>query len=104
MNAKTKKKKYLIHQKLRQLRHDEYLVAKQKLPTVLNVNKRTFQRWMYLTLEDRLEIPADKLAILAKYFGCKMEDMFNYEIPHYNFSKLRNLRTDWLAREFNLVM
>lgn len=99
-----KQRKYTIYQKLNQLPHDEYRIAKHKLPMALKVNKRTFLRWVYLYKDERLEIPADKLAIIAKFLGCSVDEMFNYEIPQFNIAALRRLNHDQLAKDLNLVI
>lgn len=104
MNRKAfSKRKYNILDRLNQLPHEEYRIAKNKLPLALKISKRTFERWIYLSELDRLEIPADKLAIIAKYLCCTIEELFNYKIPQFNTSKLKMLEDDSLALELNLI-
>ena len=98
-----RKRKYLIFNELNKLPYEEHLIAKSKLPVVLGVSKRTFERWTYLYIDERLEIPADKLAILANYFDCPIEKLFNYTIPQYNTAQLKSLETNQLAEELNLT-
>lgn len=97
------KRKYTIQNKLNRLSHNEYRIAKNKLPIALNINKRTFDRWIYILQEDNAEIPADKLAVIAKFLGCKIEDMFNYKIPQYNTKKLQALKENDLAKSLKLI-
>ncbi len=96
-------RKYNILKHLKQLPHEEYKIAKNKLPLALNVSKRTFERWMYLTQDQSLEVPADKLAVIAKFFNVKIEEMFNYEIPQINTKHLKKLGNEKIANELNLT-
>ena len=98
-----KEKKYVILQRMQKLPHREYCIAKNKLPIALKVSKRTFEKWMYLTLKDPQEISADKLAVIAKYFGVFLEEMFNYPIPQYNLVQLKKLEENKFAIEIDLV-
>ena len=93
----------MILDKLNSLPHREFTIAKNKLPIALDVSKRTFERWIYTKLGERLEIPADKLAIIANYFGGTIEELFNYEIPQYNTRQLEKLNSNALALELNLT-
>ena len=97
------KRKYTIYTKLNKLTNDDYRIAKNKLPLALNISKRTFDRWMYVYIDEKLEAPADKLAVIAKFLGCKFEEMFNYDIPQYNTSKLKRLTQNNLATDLNLI-
>ncbi len=97
------KRKYTIQNKLNRLSYNEYKIAKDKLPIALKINKRTFDRWLYILQEDVAEIPADKLAVIAKFLDCKIEDMFNYQIPQYNTKKLQALKGNNLAKNLKLI-
>lgn len=99
----VEERKYKIQEFLNGLPYDDYRIAKNKLPLALGVSKRTFERWMYLTNEDRLEVPADKLAIIAKYLDKKMEEFFNYKVPQFNTAKLRALENEKLIAQLNLT-
>ena len=100
----SRKRKYNILSKLEQLPYKDYSIAKNRLPFVLKVSKRTFERWTYLFVDDKLEAPADKLAIVAKYFNCPLEELFNYPIPQYNTNQLKRLNTNQLAQELGLTI
>ena len=92
MSKQTKVLKYRLSTKLNALPHKEYRIAMAKLPMVCQTSQRTFYRWLSLEKNDKQEIPADKLAILAKYFGCSVEEMFNYTIPQYNTKQLERMK------------
>lgn len=99
-----KLRKYAILEKLNQLPHQEFQIAKNKLPIALKVSKRTFQRWMYLEYGDTLEVPCDKMAAIAKFLGVTIETMHNQIIPQYNIAQLKRLETSNLAKELNLTL
>lgn len=80
--------KYTVKVMLESLPHKEYKVARRKLPEFLGVNERTFARWINAKEGEKLEIPSDKLAVIAKYLNCPLEDMFNYKIPKFKVEKL----------------
>lgn len=96
-------RKYTIQELIYRLPFEEYRIAKNKLPLALGVSKRTFERWMYITLGEKLEVPADKLAIIAKYLGQPIEELFNYKIPQYNTAKLRDLENETLIKQLKLT-
>lgn len=100
---RRKQAKYAIHQLMEKLSYKEYRIAKNKLPIALKVSKRTFERWMYLELGDKTEVPSDKMAMLAKYFNVKMEDMFNFPIPQYNINELKKMEENKFAIEIDLI-
>ncbi len=109
MRKKTdlKNKKYKILERLKQLPYSEYRIAKEKLPIALDVSKRTFERWLYLTKVDKGEIPADKLAIIASFFGLgdNLGALLNYKVPKFNTKKLEKLKGSdhALIEEFQFV-
>lgn len=100
---RRKQAKYAIHQLMEKLSYKEYRIAKNKLPIALKVSKRTFERWMYLQIGDKTEIPSDKMAMIAKYFKVSMEDMFNFPIPQYNVNELRKMEENKFAIEIDLI-
>lgn len=102
-NVKPLRRKYLILERLNKLPSEEAKIAKNKLPLAFNISKRTFERWIYLYETDRLEIPADKLAIIAKYFSCSIEELFNYPIPQYNIKHLKAMKNDDLLDDLGFV-
>lgn len=98
-----KQLKYAILKKMEKLPYREYQIAKNKLPIALKVSKRTFENWMSLRVDDKTEVSADKLALIAKYLGSPLEDMFNYPIPQYNLANLKKLEENKFAIKIDLV-
>lgn len=80
--------KYLIHYLLNQLPHNQYRLVQRSLPAKLGVSPETFRKWKYIKKEDKATIPADQLALIAKFFKMSIEDMFNYEIEQITFRTL----------------
>ena len=103
MTENSKKRKYTILSKIQLLPHSEYKIAKNRLPLVLHVSKRTFERWCYLQISEESQAPADKLAIIAKFLQCPIEDLFNYEVPEYTISKLKRMSEFKFADDLNFV-
>ncbi len=102
----SKGKKYRILELLKKLPHEEYRVAKKKLPILLEVSTRTFERWLYLPLDTKTEVSVGKLVILSKYLKLSsMEELINYEVKQTttkNSKKADTKGTD-LIKEFNLT-
>ena len=97
------KRKYNILKYLKKLPYQEYTIAKRKLPVACKVSKRTFERWLYVTKEERLEISADKLAIVANFFDCAIEELLNNKIPKHNTHTLKRLHDQKLIKQLNLT-
>ncbi|MAQ75595.1 MAG: hypothetical protein CL613_04595 [Aquimarina sp.] len=97
------KRKYCILKYLKKLPYHEYAIAKRKLPIACKVSKRTFERWLYVTKTERLEVSADKLAIIAKFFDCTIEDLLNHKIPKHNTHTLKRLHDQKLIKQLNLT-
>ncbi len=97
------KRKYNILKLLKKLPYQEYTVAKRKLPVACKVSKRTFERWLYVTKTDRLEISADKLAVIAQFLNCSMEELLNTKIPKHNTSTLNRLHNQELIKQLKLT-
>lgn len=99
----NKKLKYNILEKLNKLPYEERKIAMKKLPLALKISRRTFERYLSISLEDHTEIPSGKLAIIATYLGCSIENLFNYRIPQFNTLRLKQLEDDDLAIELGFV-
>lgn len=97
------KRKYNILKYLKKLPYQEYTIAKRKLPVACKVSKRTFERWLYVTKTERLEISADKLAIIARFFDCTIEELLNNKIPKHNTHTLNRLCDQKLIKQLNLT-
>ncbi|GAA4276300.1 hypothetical protein [Aquimarina mytili] len=104
---RIKTKKYKILECLKKLPYEEYRIAKKNLPFALEVSKRTFERWLYLETGSKMQIPADKLAIVSNYLGLEsMDELINYEVPQYTTTKLKKLEYEEdinLINELNLI-
>jgi len=99
----TNRRKYNILKFLKKLPYNEYVIAKRKLPVACKVSKRTFERWLYVNKEERLEISADKLALIANFFGCSIEQLLNSKIPKHNTHTLKRLHNQELIKSLNLT-
>lgn len=99
-------KKYRILEYLKKLPHEEYKIAKNKLPLALEVSKRTFERWLYLTIDSKMEVSADKLAIISHFFELNsIDELINYKVKHFNIKKLKAIK-DFditLIKDYNLI-
>lgn len=102
MTKMSKKPKYKIKEKLQSLPLDDFKIAQQNLPLVLNISSRTFKRWQDAKVGDKLEIPCDKLATIAKCLNTPIEKMFNFNIPEYNLKKLSSISVEDICNEFGL--
>jgi hypothetical protein len=99
----TNKRKYNILKFLKRLPYREYIIAKQKLPVACKVSKRTFERWLYVNKTERLEVSADKLAIIACFFNCSIEELLNNKIPKHTIYTLKRLHNKDLIKQLNLT-
>lgn len=95
--------KYLIKEKIENFSYAEYSEAKKLLPKLLRINKRTFERYMYVRLDDSYDIPASHLAILACYFRCKMEDLLNYSPSKMIYTEMKRDTKEDLAASLGLT-
>lgn len=87
-NTPEDKYKYLLHKFLNDLPHSQYKIASRQLPKKLGVSAETFRKWKYIKKGDTATIPADQLAVIAKFFEIKIEDIFNYVVPTLSFKEL----------------
>ena len=97
------KRKYNILKFLKELPYKDYTVAKGKLPVACKVSARTFERWLYVTKEERLEISADKLALISNYLDCTIEQLLNTKVPKHNSYTLKRLHNRTLIKQLNLT-
>ena len=80
--------KYKVKEFLDKLPYPDYISTKNSLPGFLNINKRTFEKYMYTLLIESYEMPAKQLALLAYFFHCKMEDLLNYKPEQFIHRKM----------------
>lgn len=95
--------KYKIKENLEKLSHAEYSEAKRTLPRVLRINKRTFEKYMYVLITEYYDIPAGHLAILSCYFRCSMEDMLNFSPSQLLFKEMKRNPQEELAARLGLT-
>ena len=68
-------KKYKIDLKLKGLTKSDYDLAITQLPEILGVKLRQFKNYQHATLESNVNIPIDKMVVLAAFFKCSVEDL-----------------------------
>lgn len=69
--------KYTLNDKLNNIPHGEYSSRLKELLTILDVPKSTFHDWRRIQIHERRSIPAEKLIMIAKFFGCPIEEMIS---------------------------
>ncbi|WP_148639252.1 hypothetical protein [Aquimarina longa] len=102
----SSEKKYKILEFLKKLPHEEYRIAKKKLPLALKVSMRTFERWLYLKKEAKMEVSADKLAIISNFLELdSIDELINYEVKQFNKKELQEIESKDidLIKELNLI-
>jgi hypothetical protein len=95
--------RYKIKEKLEIFTYPDYVLAKRTLPKVLQINKRTFEKYMYTKVQENYDMPANHLAMLAKFFNCKMEDLINYVPQSYTIDGFVRQETTKLASQLGLT-
>jgi len=95
--------KYKIKENLEKFSYVDYAEAKRTLPRLLTINKRTFEKYMYVRLDDTYDIPARNLALLAHYFRVKMEEMINYSPSQILDREIRRNPREELAAKLGLT-
>lgn len=97
-----KQYKYRIKEKLEELPYSELISAKKNLPKILGISFGSFKRYIYYKNGNPATIPADHLAILARFFNCKTDDMFNYELPRASRKDILHPDRMRIAKKHNL--
>ena len=95
--------KYKIKENLEKFPYADYLEAKRSLPRLLKINKRTFEKYLYVRLTDSYDIPAMHLSMLAYYFRCKMEDMINFNPSQILYKEMKRDPMEELAAKLGLT-
>lgn len=72
--------KFNIEQKLNQLEYGERNSAQNALIKELDVTYTTFYAWKRLSPDSPRDMPAIKLAVIAKFFGCAIEELINVDL------------------------
>lgn len=73
-------RKFAILQILNTLPADRSKELKNKLPVLLSVTKQTFATWCNASINSTIDIPATKLALIAKNLNVNIENLFNIKI------------------------
>lgn len=95
--------KYKIQEKLESLSYKDYGIAIQELPKVLQISRRTFQRYLKTRVYESYSIRSDDLVKLSKFFNCKIEDLLNYDPPPFKVKGIRQHRKIDVRKKFKLV-
>ncbi|MEI6765626.1 MAG: hypothetical protein WCM76_08290 [Bacteroidota bacterium] len=95
--------KYKIKEKIDFFPHGEYVLAKRILPKLLGINPRTFEKYIYTKATEHYEMPAGHLAVLANFFNCLMEEMYNYPPKTRGIRDVSKMHTQDLASELGLI-
>ncbi len=95
--------KYKIQEKLESLSYKDYGIAIQELPKVLQISRRTFQRYLKTRVYESYSIRSDDLVKLSKFFNCKIEDLLNYDPPPLKLKGIRKHKNIDIKKRFQLV-
>jgi len=95
--------KYTLMEKLNLLTREEYRAALKDLPRALNITQRTFYRYINTRISETYSIPSDDLARLSRFFGCRIEDLLNYDIPPIISKEISVINKSNLVQKFKLV-
>lgn len=94
--------KYNINNLLDRLPSKERTIALQQIPAAIETSMTNFNRWRGFKKGDIRQIPADKLLMIARYFGVTINEMFDFEIstPTHQEMMLRNQKQ--IAAQYGL--
>ena len=95
--------KYCLKERLDSLTHLEYKSIIRSAPKALNISQQTFYRYLNTQIDDSYSMPVDHLARLARFLGCKIEDLLNYDPPPLSMKDIKNRNNHELAMKFRLV-
>ena len=99
---KSSQLKYRIKEMLESLPISEYRIAKKVIPLNLGISRSTFQKYIEASIDDHYSIPTDNLALLADYFECKMEELFNFKTKPLTPNHKRRIELKRIAKKFGL--
>ena len=95
--------KYKIKEYFDSLPHGDYLLGKKNLPKALGINKRTFEKYIYTKINEKYSMPADHLRIVANFFQCTMEELFNAAPELHKAQSIWHYNKYELAKKLNLT-
>lgn len=79
-----KEYKFNIEQKLNEMEYSARNNALKELLRLTGKSQSQFYRWRNILLYDSTDIPTSKMAIIAKFFGCSIEEMIHPEAVNQN--------------------
>ncbi len=85
--------KFNIDEKLNDLSYKERNEALKLIPDQLAISKNTFYEWRRIKKDSKQDVPAIKLAALAKFFKCQTEELINYKLPVISTNAVINSRS-----------
>jgi hypothetical protein len=95
--------KYRLKEWLDSLSHQEYKSVTKNAPKALQISPRTFYRYINTRIDDSYSMPVDHLARLARFFGCRIEELLNYDPPPLCFKELKYTENQDIAKKLKLV-
>ena len=95
--------KYRLKERLDSLTHQEYQSVIKSVPKALQISQRTFYRYLYTRIDDSYSMPVDHLARLARFLGCQIEDLLNYNPQPLCIKETKHKNNHELAKKFKLV-
>jgi glutamate mutase epsilon subunit len=70
--------KYRINEMLNKLTVKDYRKAILVIPQMLNISQKTFNNYRKIKLDDKQDVPHEKVVILEKLFDIKPGDLQNF--------------------------
>lgn len=86
--------KYRIDELLNQLTVKDYRKAILIVPQLLSISQKTFNNYRKIKLEDKQDIPHEKVVILEKLFAISPGELQNFTFivePIFNFDEEKDL-------------
>lgn len=79
--------KYRFHYLLRQLSYSDYQISWKFFPQALNISKSTWEKWIYIKIDDPREVNQEALKIIATFFECTVDQLINEKTPKRSLKK-----------------
>jgi hypothetical protein len=82
--------KYRINEMLNKLTVKDYRKAILVIPQLLNISQKTFNNYRKIKLDDKQDVPHEKVVILEKLFDIKPGDLQNFTFiiePIFNLNE-----------------
>src|SRR5690554_97156 len=94
--------KYRILELLDKLPYRDHKMAMSRIPIAIGVSKTTFSDWRYIKEDSSRMIPAEKLYLIATFFGVEVKDMFNTPPTSIDYDQMRLEYEEEKKEKFNL--